>query len=99
MASDFCATIPDERCPEFLEAVLRGGIPVLAETSNPEEYPQVYIFSCTYFSGDKRVNIYIEQQRGVPSGLDKKKTFTIIPVNITIVIILPVLTEKSNKIG
>jgi len=40
MASDFCSTIPDERCPEFLEAVLRGGIPVLAETSNPEEYPQ-----------------------------------------------------------
>merc|ERR1712107_833447 len=39
LKSDCCFTIPDERCPQFLEAVLREGIPVLAETSNPEEYP------------------------------------------------------------
>ena len=41
-ASDFCSTIPDERCPEFLEAVLREGIPVLAEADNPDTYPQVF---------------------------------------------------------
>ena len=42
VASDFCSTIPDERCPEFLEAVLREGIPVLAEADNPDTYPQVF---------------------------------------------------------
>ena len=26
MASDFCSTILDDRCPEFLEVVLLGGI-------------------------------------------------------------------------
>ena len=41
VASDFCSTIPDDRCPEFLEAVLRQGIPALVGSSNPDEYPQV----------------------------------------------------------
>merc|ERR1712061_321241 len=40
LASDFCSTIPDDRCPEFLEAVLRQGIPALVGSSNPDEYPQ-----------------------------------------------------------
>ena len=42
LASDFCSTIPDERCPEFLEAVLRQGLPALVGSSNPDEYPQVF---------------------------------------------------------
>merc|ERR1711953_193178 len=40
LASDFCSTIPNDRCPEFLEAVLRQGIPALVGSSNPDEYPQ-----------------------------------------------------------
>jgi len=40
LASDLCSTIPDERCPEFLEAVLRQGLPALVQASNPDEYPQ-----------------------------------------------------------
>ena len=41
LASDFCSNYADERCPEFLEAVLRQGIPALVQSSNPDEYPQV----------------------------------------------------------
>jgi len=40
LASDLCSSISDERCPEFLEAVLRQGLPALAEADNPDEYPQ-----------------------------------------------------------
>merc|ERR1711936_905676 len=40
LTSNICSTIPDDRCPEFLEVVLRRGIPILAESSNPEEFPQ-----------------------------------------------------------
>ena len=43
LASDFCSTIPDERCPVFLEAVLRQGLPALVDASNPDEYPEVFI--------------------------------------------------------
>ena len=43
LASDFCSTYADERCPEFLEDVLRQGIPALVQSSNPDEYPQVFI--------------------------------------------------------
>ena len=43
LASDFCLTYADERCPEFLEDVLRQGIPALVQSSNPDEYPQVFI--------------------------------------------------------
>merc|ERR1712083_890506 len=39
VASDFCSTIPDERCPEFLEAVLREGIPILVAGNDPSGYP------------------------------------------------------------
>ena len=39
LASDFCSTIPDERCPEFLEAVLREGIPILVAGNDPSGYP------------------------------------------------------------
>ena len=45
LASDFCSTIPDERCPEFLEAVLRQGLPALAEADDPDGYPKVFIES------------------------------------------------------
>ena len=41
LASNICSTILDDRCPDFLEFVLRKGIPVLAKSSNPEEFPQV----------------------------------------------------------
>ena len=43
LKSDFCFTIPDKHCPKFLEAVLREGIPVLAEADDVEMYPQVSI--------------------------------------------------------
>ena len=45
LASDFCSTIPNERCPEFLEDVLRQGLPALAEADDPDGYPKVFIAS------------------------------------------------------
>ena len=44
LASNSCSTIPDERCPEFLESVLRQGVPVIAE-GNDINFPQVFIRS------------------------------------------------------
>ena len=49
MASDFCSTIPDDRCPEFLEVVLRGGILALAETIGIYIY-LLYITCHIYYS-------------------------------------------------
>merc|ERR1719264_274963 len=40
LASDLCSTIPNKRCPEFLEAVLRQGLPALAEADDPDGYPK-----------------------------------------------------------
>jgi len=45
LASNICSTILDDRCPDFLEFVLRKGIPVLAKSSNPEEFPQFCNFA------------------------------------------------------
>ena len=68
-----------------------------------------FIFSYYYFSGDKCINIYIEQHREVPSGLyflalifKEINVLIFILINTALrstLIILPVLTEKSNKIG
>ena len=41
LAGDFCTSMGDDRCPEFVDVVIRQGLPMLAAAGADGDFSQV----------------------------------------------------------